>query len=172
MDLEEFQSAFEEEHRTVRDTAESLLEYLRTLEREKVQNNVNKLNKILGPHFRYESEALYPALRDYYGKIYMKRLYDSHEGTVHAVRKMKNKFLSGRYNNGFTSEAIDLVRGWIQPHVSDCEGLSIMLENVPENAINDIVEAREAAFEDDVNLIDWADDLRKRPDFATLSIYD
>jgi hypothetical protein len=55
----------------------------------------------------------------------------------------------------------------VLPHVSDCEGLSIMVEVLPETVVQEIVEARERARKDDLDLVDWATEVRKRPFLLT-----
>jgi len=55
-----------------------------------------------------------------------------------------------------------LIRGLL-PHVSDCEGLSIMVERLPEEKVDTVLEARDRARQEDLNLLEWADSVRERP---------
>lgn len=168
MDRETFEELFKEEHRTILETIEQLTEKLRNSQNPNVESNIRKLNELLGPHFRYEEETLYPSLQDRYGRIYVKRLYDSHEGTIHTVRKLMDMVENTSMK---TNEGLDLVYGWLLPHVSDCEGLSIMVDQIPEDAIDEIAEAREKAREEGLDLLTWADRKRERPEFGTLTIF-
>jgi hypothetical protein len=47
--------------------------------------------------------------------------------------------------------------------VSDCEGLTIMVELLPDASVESIVETREAAREDGLDLLTWAAEVRGRP---------
>lgn len=167
MNRKEFEEQFQDEHRTILEETEQLIEKLREGMNPDISKEVNQLNELLGPHFRYEEEALYPSLHDEYGRIYVKRLYDSHEGTIHTLRKLK-KGEDGSLNN---SEALDAVYGWLLPHVSDCEGLSIMVGQIPEEDLDEIAEARERAHEVGLDLLTWADEVRENSGFGTLTIY-
>ena len=55
-----------------------------------------------------------------------------------------------------------LTRG-ILPHVSDCEGLTIMVELFPGPAVESVLDARERAREEGLDLLTWARDVRTRP---------
>lgn len=168
MDKAEFEDLFHDEHRSILEDIEHLVERLDEETNPDIVDDVQQLNERLGPHFRYEEEALYPSLRDKYGRIYVKRLYDSHEGTIHTVRKLKQMSEEGTINN---RKALDSIYGWIFPHVSDCEGLSIMVDQIPEEALDEIVKARERAYEDNLDLLTWANETREQPEFGTLTIF-
>ncbi len=138
MNINEFSSKFEQKHRKMCDLIEELTEALESNGRTDIKSSISPLDERPGPHFRYKEEALYPALKEYYGRVYAKRLSDSHEGTIHTMRKLHQRFLAyddcSHINN---REAIELTRGWIQPQVSDCEGLSITIEKIPGEALED-----------------------------------
>jgi hypothetical protein len=61
-----------------------------------------------------------------------------------------------------TEEGVDLVRG-ILPHVSDCDGLSIMVERLPEDTVDAILDARERCQEAGLDLLRWAREARRPP---------
>lgn len=166
MDREEFEEQFQDEHQTILTTVKELVEKLRNHAAPDISEEVDELNKLLGPHFRYEEEALYPSLREEYGRIYVKRLYDSHEGTIHTLRTLKE----GEDGSLNTNEALDAIYGWLLPHVSDCEGLSIMVGQIPGEDLDEIAEARERAHEEELDLLAWAEEVRENPDFGTLTI--
>lgn len=169
MDIEEFGELFEEEHRTILKHIKGLIDRLREENAPDIKGDLQELNALLGPHFRYEEEALYPSLHDEYGRIYVKRLYDSHEGTIHTIRKLMTMTEESSLNQ---RDALDLIYGWLLPHVSDCEGLSIMVDQIPPEALDEIAQAREKARREGLDLLTWADEKRENPDFGTLSIYD
>lgn len=169
MDRTEFEDLFKKEHQSILEDTERLIERIRNGTNPDVEDEVNRLNDHLGPHFRYEEEALYPSLKDQYGRIYVKRLYDSHEGTIHTLRKINDMIQNNSLNQ---SKALELIYGWLLPHVSDCEGLSIMVDQIPPVAIEKIIQARERAKSENLDLLTWADQEREEPDFGTLTIYD
>jgi hypothetical protein len=57
---------------------------------------------------------------------------------------------------------VRLTRG-ILPHVSDCEGLTIMVELFPDSALEAVLDARARAREAGLDLLTWAGEVRTRP---------
>jgi hypothetical protein len=51
----------------------------------------------------------------------------------------------------------------ILPHVTDCDGLSILIETLPEDKLRSILETRDRANERGLDLIAWAEQERDRP---------
>ncbi|MFB6346883.1 MAG: hemerythrin domain-containing protein [bacterium] len=169
MDQTEFEELFKEEHQSILQDTERLIRRIENSTSPDIEDEIDTLNDHLGPHFRYEEEALYPSLEDQYGRIYVKRLYDSHEGTIYTLRKLREMVVNNSLNQ---SKALELIYGWLLPHVSDCEGLSIMVDQIPSVAIDEITRARERANSENLDLLTWADRERGEPDFGTLTIYD
>ncbi|MEM4298364.1 MAG: hemerythrin domain-containing protein, partial [Nitrososphaerota archaeon] len=63
-----------EDHKKVRDL---LLEMISSLNRKDAQRTLElliELDKLGGPHFRFEEESLYPALEKFFGKEYFEYL--------------------------------------------------------------------------------------------------
>jgi len=48
------------------------------------------------------------------------------------------------------------------PHVSDCDGLAIMVETMAEDEVEAILTARQAALSENMSLLDWAASTRPR----------
>ena len=61
--------------------------------------------------------------------------------------------------------AINNLRG-ILPHVSDCEGLSIMVEKLDEKIVDNIIKIRENARKENINLMNSAEMIRKQKAYA------
>jgi len=72
--------------------------------------------------------------------------------------------LSGqdRLSDAEVAEALRHVRGML-PHVSDCEGLSIMVERFPDDQVEFVLDARQRSLREGRDLITWARDIRERP---------
>ncbi|MER3406002.1 MAG: hypothetical protein C4289_13260, partial [Chloroflexota bacterium] len=45
------------------------------------------LNEVAGPHFRFEEESLYPALRPFFSS-YVDKLYRDHDGAIETARQL------------------------------------------------------------------------------------
>ncbi|MBI2819704.1 MAG: hypothetical protein HYX73_06975, partial [Acidobacteria bacterium] len=86
---------------------------------------------LTGPHFRYEEEALYPALVAIFEKKYIEKLLADHDRVIGSAGRLVRLAGKDAWNEGEVDEAVELVRDML-PHVSDCDGLSIMVERLPE----------------------------------------
>jgi len=96
---------------------------------------------------RYEEEALYPSLVDF---------------AIASARRLVELTDGRELSEPETSEAVRLTRG-VLPHVSDCEGLTIMVELFPEPAVESVLEARDRAREEGLDILTWARKVRTRP---------
>src|SRR5579884_900069 len=154
----EFAALFHEEHRAVRDLLLALADAFESRDLPRAR----ALLAATGPHFRYEEEALYPALVPVFGDAYVEQLFADHDLAIASARRLAE--LAGRQEltDAEAAEAVRLVRG-ILPHVSDCEGLSIMVELLPQAAVETLLAARAAARAAGLDLLAWAAAVRGRP---------
>jgi hypothetical protein len=120
-----------------------------------------KLNIVAGPHFQFEEEVLYPELIPVYGPQYINKLYIDHDLVIARIRKLVEFIGKGQVNKKECVDAIDLLEGLL-PHLTDCEGLSIMVETFQVKKINQIAEALEKIREKPIDLLDWAENERDR----------
>ncbi|MCC7352813.1 MAG: hypothetical protein IT330_03570, partial [Anaerolineae bacterium] len=60
------------------------------------------------------------------------------------------------------TRATQLIRR-VLPHVSDCDGLSIMVERLPTEKVQRILDTRERSNAAGLNLLQWAGQVRGRP---------
>ncbi|HEU5161328.1 MAG TPA: hemerythrin domain-containing protein [Streptosporangiaceae bacterium] len=159
--VQEFTDIFRTEHRAVRDLLLELVDAFRGRDPERARSLISAIAAATGPHFRYEEEAMYPQLVDIFGDAYVDKLLADHDGAIRNARELLD--LAG--NSVLTAEqadrGVELTRQ-ILPHVSDCDGLSIMVETLPEEAVGRILTARRAARAAGLDLLTWAATERDR----------
>lgn len=162
---DEFTHIFRAEHRVVRDTLLELIQAYQRREHARITALLTEAAAFVGPHFRYEEEALYPALIDIFGEEYVEKLLSDHDQAIGTARHLVE--LSGQeaLSDEEVARATRLVRS-ILPHVSDCDGLSIMVERLPEETVAAILAARERARQAGLDLLQWAGQVRTRPRVA------
>lgn len=159
---EEFAIAFREEHREIRDALLALIEAFRAHNKARITAMIGKAARLTGPHFRYEEEALYPSLVEVLGEDYIEKMLLDHDcaiGTVNALVELADK---GKLSEAETRGATEAART-ILPHVSDCEGLSIMTELLPDRQLQRILDRRDVCKREGLGLVQWATQVRKRP---------
>ena len=127
---DQFTQMFREEHRSVRDVLLDLIQAFKERDRARIQSLLTPTAALAGPHFRYEEEALYPGLVEILGEEYIQKLLRDHDlaiGTAKTLVEMAGKEL---LTDDDVAKAVLFVQS-ILPHVSDCDGLSIMVERLP-----------------------------------------
>lgn len=111
---------------------------------------------------RYEEESLYPALVKVFDDTYIESLLNDHDRVISGAKRLVELAGKEERSDEEVAEATDLIRK-ILPHVSDCDGLSIMVEVLPAGNISQIFESRSDALDEGLALFDWADQTRRRP---------
>jgi hypothetical protein len=162
---DQFALLFRDEHRKIRDSLLDLIEAFRSREKPRIEALLQQTAVYTGPHFRYEEEALYPALVEIFGPEYVQELLGDHDRAIASARKLVEIAAKEPLSDRDAAEAISLVRT-VLPHVSDCDGLSIMVERLPETRVQAVLDAREASRRVGLNLFQWVEQVRPRPGAA------
>ena len=160
--FDRFAAVFREEHRVVRDLLLDLVDAYESGNPMRARKVLSEVARNMGPHFRYEEEALYPSLVPVFGSEYIEKLLPDHDLAIGSARRLVELTNGCGLSEAETSEAVRLTRG-ILPHVSDCEGLTIMVELFPEPALESVLDARARAREASLDLLTWAREVRTRP---------
>jgi hypothetical protein len=159
--VDTFTAIFAEEHRTVRDLLLALVAAFEARDQPRARTLLAELAGATGPHFRYEEESLYPALVPIFGSGYVDKLLHDHDGAIDSAKELVALAAKERLTDDEIVEAVRLVRG-ILPHVSDCDGLSIMVELLPDTAVESLLATRDQALREGLDLLTWADGPRAR----------
>src|SRR3990172_3499013 len=83
---------FREDHRKVRDGLLDLASAALAGDLIKAGGILGQIDTMVGPHFRYEEETLYPAMREFLGD-YVDSLIKEHDGAIDTA-KVAAKLLS------------------------------------------------------------------------------
>ncbi len=161
MNRKDFFKEFREEHREIRDLLFDMITSFGKQDFEKCGALLKRLDILTGPHFRYEEESLYPALIEVYGEAYINKLLTDHDLAIARAKKLNSMIDTGSKDRDDIEECINTVRS-ILPHVSDCEGLSIMVERFNDGIISTICHAMENARKENLPLIEWSETARNR----------
>jgi len=151
---------FREDHRKIRDGLLDLASAFEACDVKRAKEILGYLNQILGPHFRFEEEALYPSLRLFLGE-YIDKLLKDHDGAIKTAKDLISLLDKGEISKEEGKEAAKITRSLLV-HVSDCEGLAIIAERLSKNEIDKITERLLEARREGLSLVDWADKIRKR----------
>lgn len=158
---DQFAEIFRDEHRQVRDTLLGLIRAFQERDLSRARLLVNQTATLTGPHFRYEEEALYPSLVEIFGEAYIEQLYGDHDRAIRTAKQLAQLAGQDALGEDEVSEAVRGVRS-VLPHVSDCQGLAIMVECLSDAQVQAILDVRARSLEAGLNLLEWADTVRAR----------
>lgn len=150
---------FREDHRKVRDGILDISDALRNKDVKKAREVLGVLNELTGPHFRYEEENLYPALRTLLGE-YVDTLVKEHDNVIDTAKVcaslLSKDSLTDQESQDATNAAMQMLI-----HVSNCDGLAILSERFTQQQIDDLGTRFEEARAAGVPLLTWAETIRK-----------
>lgn len=151
---------FREDHRKVRDGLLDMIDALQKMDVLKAREIIGRLNVLVGPHFRYEEETLYPSLRKFLGE-YVDQLITEHDGVIKTAAACAELLSKDKLTEDEAIEAADAARALLI-HVSNCDGLAILSERFTQKEIDELGEKFTESREKGVALLDWAKNIRKK----------
>lgn len=149
---------FREDHRKVRDGLLEMINALQVKDVSRAGKILGELNILVGPHFRYEEETLYPALRVFLGE-YVDQLLKEHDGVIDTARTCAKLLGKGSLTDEESGQAANAARALLI-HVSNCDGLAILSERLDTREIIRLAEKFSAARKAGVPLLNWAETIR------------
>lgn len=151
---------FRSDHAKVRD---SLLELIDAISRKDVQRASEilvRLDGLVGPHFRWEEESLYPALERFYGREYLEYLLGAHDRVVKRARELLEVLRKGVITDEQARALISVIRTDVLSHVIECEGVAIFAEKLSREELNKLAADLERARKENVPLLEWAERIK------------
>lgn len=157
---DQFIQKFQNEHRIIRDTLINMIAALGNKDLEQSKDLLLTLNTSAGPHFRYEEEALYPALVDVFGPAYIAKLYTDHDIVIARTKRLRT-MLEQHSKPVDYALAIKDVQALL-PYVSDCEGLAVLLERFDDLKVSKIASVQQKSWKRNLDLFTWSETVRGR----------
>lgn len=151
---------FREDHRKVRDGLLDIIEALQAKDVPKAREILGRINVLVGPHFRYEEETLYPTLRVFLGE-YVDQLISEHDGIIDTARSCASLLEKDALSDEEAEQAANAARALLV-HVSNCDGLAILSERLKPEELEELGEKFARAREAGVSLLDWAEKIRRK----------
>ncbi|MEM4546356.1 MAG: hemerythrin domain-containing protein [Nitrososphaerota archaeon] len=149
-----------EDHKKVKDY---LLELIDALNKKDVQRSLEiliLLDKLGGPHFRFEEETLYPTLKKFFGEEYYRYLLKAHDRVITAAKKIAEVLGKGAITEDEVRMLISIVRSEVLPHPIECEGLALLMDRLSKEEIRAIAKSIERSRNENVPLLEWAETIR------------
>src|SRR5208337_371227 len=157
----QFTEVFRGEHRQMHDMLLGLMDAIEANDIESVRQGIAEMAAHAGPHFHYEEQVLYPALAEIYGHDYVERLGAEHDAALEAVQELAELAAAEEITPQQAGYGLELIRRLL-PHVSDRDGLAVIVEVLPEETVQEIVRAREKSRRSGKTLLELAQGKSKR----------
>ncbi len=149
---------FREDHRKIRDHILDLASALRRRDIPEARQLLASLDRLAGPHFRFEEEALYSTLRQFLGE-YVDKLLSEHDDAIGKANGLAELLQKDELTQDEAAAAIAGVSSLLI-HVSDCDGLAIIMEKVSDHELGLVADKITSCREANVPLLKWAREIR------------
>ena len=151
---------FREEHRQMRDMLLGLMDAIEANDIESVRQGIVEMAAHAGPHFHYEEQVLYPALAEIYGDEYVERLGAEHDAALEAVQELAELAEAEEITPQQAGYGLELIRRLL-PHVSDRDGLAVIIEVLPAKTVQQIARGREKSKRSGKTMLELAQSKKK-----------
>jgi hemerythrin len=144
----------------MRDMLLGLMNAIEANDIESIRQGIVEMAAHAGPHFHYEEQVLYPALADIYGDEYVERLGTEHDAALEAVKELAELAEAEEITPQQAGYGLELIRRLL-PHVSDRDGLAVIVEVLPKETVQEIVRGREKSKRSGKTLLELAKGKKK-----------
>ncbi len=151
-----------DDHKIVRDTLLEMVDTIKKKDVTKAFELLINLDKLGGPHFRAEEEAMYPELKKFFGDQYYEKLLTEHDTVINAAKKIAETLGKGSLTDIDAQQLVKIIQNEILPHPITCSGLEILMERLSPNELETISNSLTASRKADIPLLEWADSIRAR----------
>jgi hypothetical protein len=155
-DLARFTEGFRNEHREARDIFLGIGEALGRRDQATIAELMGKADAGIGPHMRYEEEVMYPALAPLYGDEYVEKMLADHDRAFGVAGRLMELASHDPITDEDVEEGNRIIRGLL-PHVTDCDGLVLAIEVLPEERQRELFAARDRALADGLTMMQWGE---------------
>ena len=161
MEKKELLLQLEKEHDQIREMLQKLSISIMIEDVERFKKLLVNFDQIIGPHFRFEEEAVYPALVDIYYPGYISKLYTDHDLAIARFNELKNLVNKEKFSESDYISGIRHVR-MMGHYITGCEILPI--KNIPldDQQIKRLKTLHKKSKEEKLGLISWSGTRRNR----------
>ncbi|MBI4260695.1 MAG: hemerythrin domain-containing protein [Actinobacteria bacterium] len=161
-EFDRFTEGFRGEHRAARDIFLGIARALRDRDPARIGDLMAQANEGIGTHMQYEEEEMYPALASLYGDEYVERMLQDHDRAFGVAGRLMELSQHDPITDEDVEEGNRLVQGML-PHVTDCDGLVLAIEVIPEERQRRIFEARDRALAGGLTMMEWGERRGRAP---------
>lgn len=137
-----FIPGFEADHRAVLDGLLAIQAAVLKGDLPAARKVLGELNEMVGPHFKFEDEYLYPVLRRFLGNR-VDQLYQEHDAAVEGAQALATLFEKDVLTPEERERAVGTLPTFFG-HVANCDGLRLLAERLDPEEQDQLADKFEA----------------------------
>lgn len=157
---------FKSDHAQVRDILLELIDVVSKKDATTALEILLKLDKLTGPHFRWEEESFYLAHEKFFGRQYLEYLLSVHDRILRRGKELAAILGTGKITDEQAKALPDILRFDVLSHPIECEGILLFTEKLSKEEIDKLAVDLEKAREADVPLLEWGDTIKEKARIA------
>lgn len=151
---------FKRDHTMVRDALLNLIEAINKRDVVKALEIMIELDRITGPHFRWEEECVYLIFERFFGRRYLEYLLGAHDRVVKRGKEMVEILSKGDITKEQARELSDIIRNEVLSHPIECDGITLFAEKLTKEEIDRMTIELERVRREAVPLLEWAEKIK------------
>lgn len=151
---------FRADHAKVRDMLLELIDAVNKKDATKALEIMTRLDKISGPHFRWEEESLYLTFEKFFGRQYLEYLLGVHDRIVKRAKELVEILSRGKITDEEAKTLSDMIRNDILSHPIECEGITIFAEKLTQKELDELAENLKRTRKEGIPLLEWAEKIK------------
>ncbi|CBE67842.1 MAG: hypothetical protein F9K13_03920 [Candidatus Methylomirabilis oxygeniifera] len=146
-------------YRKMRDCLTELEDAMLQGNREQARSLLLQIKRFCGTSFRYEEDAVLPALDHHIGSEQLRELTAAHDLVIRHVRRLEGLLSTSPGGEEQIEQGRMLIHALLM-QVACTAGLTLLIETLPQDALIRILQARERALVEGKDLYEWDKDIR------------
>ncbi|MEM2884324.1 MAG: hemerythrin domain-containing protein, partial [Nitrososphaerales archaeon] len=114
------------DHTKVQDILLELIDTISKRDATKALEILLKLDKLTGPHFRWEEESFYPSHIKIFGQQYFEYLLGVHDRIVKRGKDLATILAKGEITEEEAKILPEVIRNDVLPHPIECDGITLL----------------------------------------------
>lgn len=150
------------DHAMVRDILLDLIKAVEEKDATTALEILLKLDKLTGPHFRWEEESFYLAHEKFFGRKYLEYLLGVHDRILRRGKELAEILGTGKITDEQAKALPDILRFEVLSHPIECEGITLFTEKLPKEEIDKMAVEFERCRAEDIPLLEWGDTIKDK----------
>lgn len=150
------------DHIKVRDILLDLIEAVSKRDATRSLEILLRLDKLTGPHFRWEEESFYPAHARIFGQQYLEYLLGVHDRIVRRGKELATILAKGEITEEEAKTLPEVIRNDVLPHPIECDGITLLTTKLSRHELEKMAEDLIRCRKEGIPLLEWAETIKDK----------